>query len=170
LDEVKWLMAREIPRLRRYALALVHSPDAADDLVQDCLERAIRKRHLWQRRGSIRSWLYRILYNIFINQSAARQRRNRQIPIEDMAVQPAMPASQEDRLVCLDVAHAMQCLPDDQRAAVALVAIEGMSYDEAAHVLGVPIGTLRSRLSRGRERLRVVYVPTSEQQPLRRVK
>jgi RNA polymerase sigma-70 factor (ECF subfamily) len=153
LDDTKWLMAREIPRLRRYALSLVNDADAADDLVQDTLERAIRKRHLWQRRGSMRSWLYRILYNVFLNQIAAREKRRKEIAL-DLAPTLSEPACQEQRASCRDIAEAMRQLPAQQRAAIALTAVEGLSYDESAGVLGIPIGTLRSRLSRGREMLK----------------
>lgn len=169
MNETKWLIAREIPRLRRYALALVNNPAAADDLVQDTLERAIRKRHLWSRRGSIRNWLYRILYNVFLNQIARRRRAAGEVDL-DQAPEAAEAAQQEQRLICRDIVAAMRALPPDQRAAIALTAIEGLSYDEAAEILSIPIGTLRSRLSRGREQLRTL-LPASRSEPhLRRVK
>lgn len=156
MEETNWLIAREIPRLRRYALTMVDDPVAADDLVQDTLERAIRKRHLWRRRGNIRSWLYRILYNLFLDKCAAGARRNGEICLDDAPVLQVFP-DQEQQAHCRDVAQAMQQLPPDQRAAIALTALEGLSYDEAAEVLDVPIGTLRSRLSRGREALRSLF-------------
>jgi RNA polymerase sigma-70 factor (ECF subfamily) len=169
LDDVRWLIAREVPRLRRYALALADDPEAADDLVQDCLERALRKRHLWTRRGSLRSWLYRILYNVFLNQSSRRNRARRQLPLEEMSNALPEPARQEQSVMCSDIAAALRMLPHDQRAAIVLTALEELTYDEAAQALGIPIGTLRSRLSRGREALRRVY---SDEAPvrLRRVK
>lgn len=169
-DDVKWLIAREIPHLRRYALALVGSGDLADDLVQDCLERAIRKRHLWRKRGSIRAWLYRVLYNVFLNQSRGRERTRRQIPIDQVLVTPSEPARQEHHLACQDLSAAMGMLPPDQRSAIALTAVEGMSYDEAAEVLEIPIGTLRSRIARGRNRLHDLYVQPEGAVRLRRVK
>lgn len=155
MTETKWLIAREIPRLRRYALALVNDPVAADDLVQDTLERAIRKRHLWTRRGSVRSWLFRIQYTVFINQAGRRNRARREIELDD-APPPVEPSSQEETLACRDIVGAMRRLPPEQRAAIALTAIEGLPYDEAAAVLRIPVGTLRSRLSRGRDRLRAL--------------
>jgi len=171
VDEVAWLMAREIPRLRRYALALAGEPAAADDLVQDSLERAIRKRHLWQRYGSIRAWLYRILFNVYLNQRTQRTQRQRQLPLEGVADALAVPAPQEHRIDCTDIATAMHDLPDEQRAAILLTALEGLSYDEAAAILDIPVGTLRSRLSRGRDRLRALYRPADKRaQALRRVK
>jgi RNA polymerase sigma-70 factor, ECF subfamily len=155
VDETSWLIAREIPRLRRYALTLVNESQAADDLVQDTLERAIRKRGQWRRRGAIRSWLYRILYTVFVNNCAANAKHNGDIGLDD-APQLWARARQEDQAHCRDIAEAMQRLPHDQRAAIALTAIEGLPYDEAAEVLDIPIGTLRSRLSRGREALRAM--------------
>lgn len=169
-DEVAWLIAQEIPRLRRYAAALTHDRDAVDDLVQDCLERAIRKRHQWRRHSSVRNWLYRILYTIYLNQKPRRDRTRRQVPLEGMAVPPSIAASQELHTACRDIADAMQMLPPDQRAAIVLTALEGLSYDEAARVMDIPIGTLRSRLSRGREQLRVLYVQPGEPVKLKRIK
>lgn len=169
MDEVKWLIAREIPRLRRYAAALADSPEAADDLVQDCLERAIRKRGQWKREGSIRGWLYRILYTTFLNQSGRRRRRRDEVPIDDVAG-PTVPARQEAQVICSDIAAAMRRLPAEQRAAIALTALEGMSYEEAARVLRVPIGTVRSRLFRGRERLNALAPERPRAAHLRRVK
>lgn len=169
MEDSKWLISREIPRLRRYALALVDDPDAADDLVQDCLERAILKRHLWARRGSIRSWLYRILYNVFANQAATRGRIRRQLPIEALPGDDAQTTRQDLRVECAEIADAMQALPADQRAAIVLTAVEELSYEEAAEVLGVPIGTLRSRLFRGREKLRDLSVERTPGVTLRKV-
>lgn len=167
MQETKWLIAREIPRLRRYALALTRDPVAADDLVQDTLERAIRKRHLWKRHGSLRGWLYRILYHVFLNQSVRRKRRAREVDLDD-APEPVAPGSPEAGLVRRDIVAAMQELPAEQRAAIALTAVEGLSYDEAAAALDIPVGTLRSRLSRGRERLRESFDASEPQ--LRQVK
>ncbi|KPQ14782.1 MAG: RNA polymerase sigma-70 factor, ECF subfamily [Rhodobacteraceae bacterium HLUCCO18] len=156
MQETKWLIAREIPRLRRYALALTRDPVAADDLVQDTLERAIRKRHLWSRHGSLRAWLYKMLYHVFLNQGPRRKRRANEVDL-DVAPDPIAPATADARLVRRDIVTAMQELPAEQRAAIALTAVEGLSYDEAAAALDIPVGTLRSRLSRGRERLRETF-------------
>ena len=173
MDEVKWLIAREIPRLRRFALTLADTPEEADDLVQDCLERAIRKRHLWHRRGSIRGWLYRVLYNVFVNQVAWRRRRGQHLPLCDAAEGEAglsAAADQERHLSFQDIGEAMKHLPEDQHTAIVLVAVEGLSYDEAASVMRVPVGTVRSRLSRGRDRLRLLYSGHGADPMLRRVK
>lgn len=167
---MKLLIAREIPHLRRYALTLAGTPEAADDLVQDTLERALRKRHLWRRRGSMRGWLYRILYNVFVNQGVQRRRASREAPLEDMTVTPAQPARQEDQLACKDMAEALGLLAPEHRAPIVLTAIEGFSYEEAAEILEVPIGTLRSRLSRGRDKLLRLHDRRPSLTHLRRVK
>lgn len=169
-DEVKWLIAREIPRMRRYAYALVHDPDAADDLTQDCLERALRKRHMWGRQGSVRNWMFRILYTVFLNQASSRSKRRRQVELSEDDPRHGESPSQVHEVACKDILAAMQLLPADQRAAIELTAVEGLSYDEAAEVLGIPIGTLRSRLSRGRDQMRRLYVPQAKTAMLRRVK
>lgn len=168
-DELKWLIAREIPHLRRYALALVDDPDAADDLVQDCLERAMRKRHLLRRRGAIRSWLFRIQYTVFVNTYVRRKRRG-EVQLDSAGPSLAAGPEQERRLICLDVEQGLALLPAEQRAAIVLVALEGVSYDEAADILGVPIGTLRSRLSRGREGLKALAIGTERSGRIRGVK
>ena len=156
VDDLKWAIAREIPHLRRYARTLLRDSDGADDLVQDCLERALRKRHLWQRTGSLRSWLFRIVFTQYLNGSARRARARRTEGLEVIERTMAMPAAQDDHAEAIEVLDALFLLDRDQRAAILLVAVEGMSYDEAADALGIPIGTLRSRLWRGREALRAI--------------
>jgi len=169
VDDVRWLIARELPRLRRYALGLVADAAAADDLVQDCLERALRKQHLWRRHGSIRGWLYRILFRVFLNQGAQRRRARVHVSFDTVEDTMATHSSLDARVACIEIEAAMQRLPPDQRAAIVLTAVEGLSYDEAAEVMGVPIGTLRSRLFRAREQLRCVWVDRTET-TVRRVK
>lgn len=128
----------------------MNNPYEADDLVQDTLERALRKRHQWKRHGSIRAWLYKILYSIFINQRQAHGWRRKEIPVENAALIVPQNPAQETRLLYLDIGNAMARLPAQQRAAIALTVVEGLSYDEAANILSIPIGTLRSRIARGR--------------------
>jgi RNA polymerase sigma-70 factor (ECF subfamily) len=140
---------------------------AADDLVQDCLERALRKHRLWTRRGSIRSWLFKMLYHVHIDH-ARRARRALSLEGEEIEV-PAQP-TQEGRVYCLNVAEALKRLPDDQRATILMIALGGMSYDVAADTLGVPVGTVRSRLSRGREALRAVGIGLDRPVRLQRLK
>lgn len=154
MDEIAWLIAREIPHLRRFARALTRDPAAADDLVQDTLERALRKRHLWLRRGSLRNWLLKMLYNLYLNGLGRRRRDRLSDPIEDDLPGRPVPASQDDRLELSEVMARLDLLPAGQRAAILLIATEDIGYEEAAGILGIPIGTLRSRLSRGREQLR----------------
>ncbi len=142
-----------IPALRKYARALTRNKDLADDLVQDCLERAIRKRHLWRATGTLKGWLFRILLNIFRNDRKRLQLRQTW-PLEDLQVEPSVPAPQPARLALAEISLAMDRLPDDQREALLLVVLEGFSYDEAAKALGIPAGTLMSRLSRARSKLK----------------
>jgi RNA polymerase sigma-70 factor (ECF subfamily) len=170
MDELKWLIAREIPHLRRYAQALLRDPDAADDLVQDCLERALRKRHLWRRQGSMRSWLFRMLYHMFLNTKKTRWYKRLAVPLEAVAPTMAESPRQEKYVECRDIAEALAQLPTQQYAAIILIALEGLSYDEAAWILGIPVGTLRSRLSRGRETLRSLSAGTFRHGMMRRVK
>jgi RNA polymerase sigma-70 factor, ECF subfamily len=172
VDDVKWAIAREIPHLRRYARALLRDADAADDLVQDCLERALKKRQLWRRKGSLRSWLFRIVYTQFLNGRAKRKKAQETIGLDDLVQSVAIPAAQVDHVEVVEVMEALVTIDEDQRAALLLVAVEGMAYDEAADALDIPIGTLRSRLWRGREALKAARPDRSgsSRPSLRRVK
>ncbi|EKF40981.1 sigma-70 family RNA polymerase sigma factor [Nitratireductor indicus] len=143
-----------VPALRRYARALTHDRDRADDLVQDCLERAIRKSSLWRPTGPLRAWLFRILLNLHRNEIRRDRRTPAAFPIDALPLEPPSPAAQTDRLALADTARAMQKLSIEQREALLLVALEGMSYAEAAGVLDIPVGTLMSRVGRARENLR----------------
>lgn len=170
-DEFDWLLSREIPHLRRYAFALVHDPVSADDLVQDCLERALRKWWLWKPSGRIRSWLFRMLYRIYLNQAGTRRRDAALLPLADNHELVSVMSRQSLAIELREIGSAINRLPDDQRAAILLVALEDVNYDEAAWILGIPVGTLRSRLSRGRETLRAAASDEEpEEIPLRRVK
>lgn len=144
-----------IPGLRRYARALLRDASAADDLVQDCLERAVGR---WQQRrgdGDARSWLYTILHNLAISQIRRTIRRGPHVTLDaEPAADPGAPATQEDGLHHRALLDALDALPEDQRAALLLVSVEDMSYADAARVLGVPIGTVMSRIARAREKLR----------------
>jgi RNA polymerase sigma-70 factor (ECF subfamily) len=144
-----------VPALRRYARALTHDSDRADDLVQDCLERAIRKRRLWRPTGSVRSWVFRILVNVHRNDLRRLRRAPNPISLEILPGSgPAGPDVQPDRLALAETARAMQVLPAEQREVLLLVGVEEMSYAEAAAVLSIPVGTLMSRLARARAALR----------------
>jgi len=157
-----------IPRLRRYARALTGDPSAADDLVQDALERALVKQSLWREGTDLRAWLFTVMHNVFVNQvrSAAVSRT---VQLDDSIAEQPQPQS-TDRLEIRDLDAALQALPEEQRAVVLLVGLEQMTYDEAARVLEVPIGTVMSRLSRGRERLRRLMQGLPETVPLKVVK
>lgn len=141
-----------IPRLRRYARALTGDASAADDLVQDALERALVKHALWREGTDLRAWLFTVMHNVFVNQVRSAV-ATRTVPMDD-TVSDLPQAQATDRLEIRDLDAALQALPEEQRAVVLLVGLEQMSYEEAAKVLEVPIGTVMSRLSRGRERLR----------------
>ncbi|MEW5888806.1 MAG: sigma-70 family RNA polymerase sigma factor [Pseudomonadota bacterium] len=157
----------EIPRLRRYARALTGDPARADDLVQDTLERALGRFFLF-RPGNLRAWLFSIMHNLFINQAKAR----RDGAWEDEAVLAELPAraTQDDALEVRDLARCLQALPPEQREVLLLVGLEEMSYEEAARVLGVPLGTVMSRLFRARERLRGLLAGLPAQARLKVVK
>lgn len=145
-----------VPALRRYARALTHNADAADDLVQDCLERAIRKGNLWKPSGPLRAWLFRILLNVWRNNLRDKRRALDDAPMSSIVDEPQVPSASPSRLALAETARAIQLLPAEQREALLLIALEGMSYAEAASVLEVPIGTLMSRLGRARTQLRLL--------------
>jgi RNA polymerase sigma factor (sigma-70 family) len=144
-----------IPALRRYAHALTRDVGDADDLVQDCLERAIGR---WgQRRadGNVRTWLFSILHNLAISRIRQARRRGRPIPLDDAPPAAlAHPPGQDDAVRHGELKRALARLPDDQRDVLLLVSVEDLTYAEAAAILGVPVGTVMSRLSRAREGLR----------------
>ncbi len=142
-----------IPALRRYAYALVRDPEAADDLVQDTLERALSRWHLRHAEGDLRAWLFAILRNLHVSAWRQKQRRGVQVALEERD-EPAAAAMQESGLETQDVLAALDRLPEEQKSLLLLVGVEDFSYDEAARLLGVPIGTVMSRLSRARQRLR----------------
>ncbi len=145
-----------IPALRRYARALMQDTAAADDLVQDCLERAISGWHRRRKDREVRSWVFAILHNLAVNCLRQRQRESR-LDVEN--AEGAMPVprpAQEDRPQYRALLRALAELPEEQRSVILLVAVENFTYAETAEVLAVPIGTVMSRLARGRERLRLI--------------
>jgi len=157
----------EIPRLRRYARALTHDAVVADDLVQDCLARALGKLHLWQEGTDLRAWLFTILHHQYVNYIRRAAREVAAVRLTEREPMLARAPQQGKRLELRDLERAFAKLPDTQRSAILLVALEGMRYDEVAAVLDVPVGTIRSRLSRGREALRRLTgsAPEEEAQP-----
>jgi len=142
------------PRLRRYAFALTRNMSRADDLVQDTLVRAIAKQRYWQWGTNLRAWLFTILHNLAINQFRKSASRGRHVPIDETNEDNfGEAAAQEQKLMYQDVLNKLAKLPEDQRAVLLLVAVEDLSYADAAKVLNIPVGTVMSRLSRARERL-----------------
>lgn len=148
------LLEAEIPRLRRYARALTRDTARADDLVQSCLVRAIAKEHLWQPGTDLRAWLFTILHNQNVNEVRRAVREGVAVAIDDVAPVLTMASNAGPRLQLRDLEHAIGLLPEEQRQVILLVGLEGMRYEEVAAVLDIRIGTVRSRLSRGREMLR----------------
>ena len=158
-----------IPRLRRYARALTGDRSFADDLVQDTLERAWGRLHLWRPGSDLRAWLFTIMHNLHVNQARTRRSED-SIDLRNEPMEFAARPSQEERLEIRDLTMALRRLPDGQREVLLLVGLEEMSYQEAAKVLAVPLGTVMSRLSRGRERLRALMSEGSNAPQLRVVK
>jgi RNA polymerase sigma-70 factor (ECF subfamily) len=144
----------EIPRLRRYARALLGDRAAADDLVQDTLERAWSRLHQWRAGSDMRAWLFGIMHNLRIDQLRRPRLSTLSIDADEFEL-PTRP-TQADALELRDLESALGHLADEQREILLLVALEEMSYADIAATLGIPIGTVMSRLSRGRERLRLI--------------
>jgi RNA polymerase sigma-70 factor, ECF subfamily len=151
----------EIPRLRRYARALARDAAAADDLVQDCLTRALDKLHLWREGTDLRAWLFTILHNQYVNHVRRSVREGSMVRLNEIEPILTRAPPQGRSLELRDLERAVARLPDEQRTVILLVGLEGMHYEEVAAVLNVPVGTVRSRLSRGRDALRRLmgYVP-----------
>jgi RNA polymerase sigma-70 factor (ECF subfamily) len=144
----------ELPHLRRYARALVRDVADTDDLVQDCLARVLTKLHLWQEGTNLRAWLFTILHNQYVNYVRRSVRAGTTVEFDEADLPPTLQAAQEKCLELRDLDRALSRLPRQQRAVILLVGLEGMPYCDVAVVLGIPVGTVRSRLSRGRAALR----------------
>lgn len=142
-----------IPSLRRYARGLTADRDRADDLVQDTLERAWGRFSMWQKRGEIRTWMFGIMHNAFVDRTRSQHARPEDSAGDQVPEVPER-ASQTDRLEVRDLDRLLQRLSPEQREVLLLVAVEELSYQEVARAIGVPVGTVMSRLSRARERLR----------------
>ncbi|WP_033074712.1 RNA polymerase sigma factor [Sphingopyxis sp. MWB1] len=144
-----------LPRLRRFARGLTGNTSDADDLCQAAIERALKSQDQWSHGTRLDSWMYRITRNLWIDDRRAAGRRGIHAPIDDAVTQVAGDdaAQVEAGVVGGDVDKAMARLPDEQREVVLLVLVEGYAYREAADILDVPIGTVTSRLARGRESL-----------------
>ncbi len=155
LEAIRGEVVALLPRLRRFALSLTGNGSDADDLVQDAVERGLRNLHKWEEGTRLDSWMFRMTQNIWIDTVRARKVRVTD-PLDDAALDLAGADGARDmeaRLAFGATCDAMAKLPEEQRVAVALVCVEGMSYREAADTLDVPIGTLTSRLFRARAAL-----------------
>jgi len=155
-DQIRAQVLVELPRLRRFAIALTGSVADGDDLVQDTVERALRNLHRWEPGTQMDRWLFRIARNRFIDGKRTAKRQN-QVPMEaaEGLVATALDGARaaEARMDLHAVDAALQTLPDEQREALALVIIDGLPYRQAADLLGIPIGTLTSRIGRARQSL-----------------
>lgn len=149
------MVTDHIPNLRRYARVLTRDPVHAEDLVQDCLVRAISREHLWQQGTNLRAWLFTILHNLYINQYLRRGGAKSTVPLlDEQQALLSSPARQVHTVTLRDLARAFDHLPDQERQVVIMIGLEGMQYEDAAAQLDVPVGTVKSRLSRARTRLR----------------
>lgn len=143
-----------VPALRRYARALMKDRSAADDLVQDCLERAIERWHQRRKDGNPRAWIFAILHNLAMTRLRRTTRSPAHVTLDDADDKSlSVAARQEDQLRYRDLLHAIDLLPEEQRTVLLLVTVEELSYADTARTLDIPIGTVMSRLSRARERL-----------------
>jgi len=155
MSEFGRLLESEIPRLRRYARALTRNPAKADDLVQSSLVRALEKQHLWQPGSNLRAWLFTIMHNQHVNEVRKLLRQGSLQPVEEaepVYVEPVADASLQLR----DLQRAINTLSYEQREVLLLVGLEGMRYEQVATILDIPVGTVRSRLSRARTTLRLL--------------
>ena len=153
MNDFARLLEEQIPRGRRYARALTRDVTRADDLVQSCLVRAIAKQHLWEPGTNLRAWLFTILHNQHVNDVRRSAREGISVELTE-APQFTLQSNAIDSLQLRDLKRAMDKLAPEQRSVILLVGLEGLAYEEVAAILKVPVGTVRSRLSRGRYQLR----------------
>lgn len=166
---VSAMMVAHIPRLRRYARTLTGDAERADDLVQDCLERALSRLHLWRRGTDLRAWLFTIMHNIHANLARRYNNGPKFVPLEYEEERSMIPSNLDASLSLHDLEVALSRLSVEQREVIVLVSVEEMKYKEVADMLGVPVGTVMSRLHRAREQLREIM--SEKRGPgLRRVK
>lgn len=143
-----------IPHLRRYAWSLLRDGDEADDLVQECLVRAIRNQHSFRRDTNLRAWLFTILHNLYVDLVRKRATVNNLASTHDLPSQKSLEPNQMQSLDLVRLNWALSQLQEEQKSALLLVALEGMSYKETADITGVAVGTVKSRVSRARNALR----------------
>jgi RNA polymerase sigma-70 factor, ECF subfamily len=154
MSEFHRLIEQQIPRLRRYARALTHDIARADDLVQDTLARALVKEDRWQPGTDLRAWLFTIMHNQNVNTVRRGIRESSGVDIEQAAATLIATTDPSASRQMLELERALAQLALEQRQVILLVGLEGMSYEETAGILSIPVGTVRSRLSRGRDALR----------------
>lgn len=155
LESMREQLIELLPRLRRFARTLARHNDDADDLVQIALERALLRYEQWDADSRLDSWMFGIIRNAWIDEVRQRQRRGQHVDVEE--IRETVSGNEANlELDMMSVQEAMSRLPEEQRTAVTLVLVEGLSYKEAAKAMQVPIGTLTSRLARGREALQVL--------------
>jgi RNA polymerase sigma-70 factor (ECF subfamily) len=158
-------MTAHLRSLKRYALVLARNSADADDLVQETLLRALSAAETFREGADMRVWLFRIMHNAHVSSGRRAQTRAAYLDAQSTLETPAAPATQHDRLEVKAVIEALDRLPEPQREAVALMALEDIRYADAAKVLGVPLGTFMSRISRGREALRRLVEGAGRNQP-----
>jgi RNA polymerase sigma factor (sigma-70 family) len=169
LDEIAALLEPQIPGLRRYAWALLRDDEAADDLVQDTLERAIGRWGQRRRDGDLKAWLFAIQRNLFLNAMRQRRSRGAHVGAEALENMPTADCGPESQAGLRDLLAGLDALPEEQRSVLLLVGVEDLSYEQTAQVLNLPLGTVMSRLSRARARLRD-FMEHGRSAVLRRVK
>ncbi|MBI3775174.1 MAG: RNA polymerase sigma factor [Gammaproteobacteria bacterium] len=158
MHHLEQLIVEQIPRLRRYARALIRGDHSrADDLVQDCLERAWTRWHLWRRDSDMRAWLFTIMHNLYVNDLRRYRDGPSFVSLDSEHDNIALDGTRTEESLVLDDLHAaIGTLSPEQREVVLLVSLEGMRYEQVAEVLAIPLGTVMSRLSRGRQQLRTL--------------
>jgi RNA polymerase sigma-70 factor, ECF subfamily len=168
MDQRRQAIIEEIPRLRRYARSLLRDRDAADDLVQDSLERALSRMESWTTGDSPRRWLFTIMHHLFVDQLRRAKRHVQAVTMMPETIDAlAAPPQQPDKVASAEVLSALGQIAPERRAALTLVAVEGFSYADAANALGIPAGTLMSRIARGREELRAILDDASRRKMIK---
>jgi len=149
-------LVAHLPALRRYAMSLIGNAAVADDLVQDCIERALRQSSQLREMPRIGGWLRRILYNLYIDTMRRDRSNGKECDFDDLADHPELSVPASDRDAVRDISKAMSCLSVEHREILLLVSVEELNYREIAEELGIPQGTVMSRLARARDRLRSI--------------
>ncbi|MCG8016319.1 MAG: sigma-70 family RNA polymerase sigma factor [Candidatus Thiodiazotropha sp. 'RUGA'] len=168
-DHFSKLLIDNIPHLRRYARSLTRDPHQSDDLVQDCLDRALSRMHQWKSNTNLRAWLFTIMHNLHVSNLRGRRPSTTWESLEQSETADHKQSGQEGMIQIRDLERALSKLSDDQREILMLVCVEGMRYEEVAQVLNIATGTVMSRLHRAREALRQI-LRGEEPAKLRRIK